>query len=66
MLTGIYILVICCLYYSIKISIKVLRTSAKVIMSNMRMIIVPLLGIVGIVCWVAFFTYGLLYLMSCG
>ena len=65
-LTGVYLLVICCIYYSIKISIKVLKTSAKVIMNNMRMIIVPLIGIVSIVGWVAFFTYGLLYLMSCG
>ena len=62
----IYILLVCCLYYSIKISIKVLKTSAKVIMNNMRMIIVPLLGIAVIICWFAAFTYGLLYLMSCG
>ena len=66
MLTGIYLLVICCIYYSIKISIKVLKTSAKVIMNNMRMIIVPVIGIIGIIAWVAFFIYGLLYLMSCG
>ena len=65
-LTGIYVLLVCCLYYSIKISIKILRSSAKVIMNNMRMIIVPVVGIALIICWVAFFTYGLLYLMSCG
>ena len=35
-------------------------------MNNMRMIIVPVVGIALIICWVAFFTYGLLYLMSCG
>lgn len=65
-LTGIYVILVCCLYYSIVISIKVLKTSAKVIMNNMRMIIVPLIGIAFIVCWLAFFTYGLLYLLSCG
>lgn len=32
----------------------------------MRMIIVPLVGIIVIAGWLAFFTYFLLYIMSCG
>lgn len=57
---------VCCLYYSIKISVRVLKTAAKVITRNMRMIIVPIVSIVVIICWVAFSVYFLLYLGSCG
>ena len=57
---------VCCLYYSIKISVRVLKTAAKVITRNMRMVIVPALGIVVILIWVAFSVYFLLYLGSCG
>ena len=66
MLTGIYVLVVCCLYYSIKISVRVLKTSAKVIMRNMRMVIVPIIGFIFISGYLAFSVYFLLYLMSCG
>jgi len=57
---------VCCLYYSIKISVRVLKTASKIITRNMRMIIVPLVGIAFIICWVAFSVYFLLYLGSCG
>ena len=62
----IYCLMVCCLYYSIKISVRVLKTASKIITRNMRMIIVPLFGIVVVTCWVAFSVYFLLYLGSCG
>ena len=65
-LLGIYCLAICCMYYSIKISVKVLKTASKIITRNMRMIIVPVVSIIFITCWVAFSVYMLLYLMSCG
>lgn len=65
-LLGIYCLAICCMYYSIKISVKVLKTASKIITRNMRMVIVPVVSIIFITCWVAFAVYMLLYLMSCG
>ena len=65
-LLGIYCLTVCCLYYSIKISVRVLRTAAKIITRNMRMVIVPLIGIICTVCWIAFSVYFLLWVMSCG
>ena len=65
-LTGIYVLTVCCLYYSIKISVRVLKTSAKVIMRNMRMVLVPVIGFILISAYLAFSIYFLLYLMSCG
>jgi len=65
-LTGIYVLAVLCSYSAIKISVKVLRVAAKVIMSNLRMIIVPVVGIVTIVVWIIFFAYSMLWLMSCG
>ena len=65
-LFGIYVLAVLCSYMAIKISIKVLRVAAKVIMGNMRMILVPVVGMVAILIWVLFFAYSLLWLMSCG
>jgi len=65
-LTGIYCLMICCLYYSIKISVRVLKTASKIITRNMRMVLVPVIGIILVTCWVAFAVYMLLYLVSCG
>lgn len=65
-LAGIYALIVLCSFYAIKISIKVLRVSAKVIMNNMRMIIIPLVGIVVMIVWILFYSYSLLWLMSCG
>ena len=63
---GIFILAVLCSYQAIKISIRVLKVAAKVIMSNLRMIIVPVVGIVAILAWILFFAYSLLWLMSCG
>lgn len=65
-LLGIYLLVVCCLYYSIKISVRILRTSAKIITRNMRMIIVPVVGICVNIVWVAYSVWFLLWLMSAG
>ena len=65
-LLGIYLLMVCCLYYSIKISVRVLKTASKIITRNMRMVIVPLVGIAIVVAWVLFSVYFLLYIMSCG
>jgi len=65
-LLGIYLLLVCCLYYSIKISVRVLKTAAKIITRNMRMIVVPVVGITVAFIWFAFAVYFLLWLMSCG
>ena len=65
-LLGIYCLFVCCSYYSIKISVRVLRTSSKIITRNMRMILVPVIGCVIFTIWFAFSIYFLLWVMSCG
>jgi hypothetical protein len=65
-LTGLYFLIICCMWGSIKISVRVLRVAAKVVAQNLRVILVPVSGIILILCWVFFFIYGLLWLMSTG
>ena len=65
-LLGIYCLSVCCLYYSIKISVRVLKTASKIITRNMRMVIVPFIGICIVTAWVAFSVYFLLWVMSCG
>jgi hypothetical protein len=65
-LAGLYALVVLCTYYAIKISIKVLRVSAKIVMNNLRMILIPVAGIIVMVVWILFYGYSLLWLMSCG
>jgi hypothetical protein len=65
-LSGLYVLVVLCAFYAIKISIKVLRVSAKIIMNNLRMIIIPIIGIVVMIVWILFYAYSLLWLFSCG
>lgn len=65
-LAGVYALLVLCTYYAIKISIKVLRVSAKIVMNNLRMILIPLFGIAVMVVWILFYGYSLLWLMSCG
>ena len=65
-LLGIYLLCVCCMYYSIKISVKVLKTSAKIITRNMRMILVPVIGICVAILWLSWCVYFLLWIMSCG
>lgn len=65
-LSGLYALIVLCTFYAIKISIKVLRVSAKIIMNNLRMIIIPITGIIIMSVWILFYAYCLLWLMSCG
>ena len=65
-LLAIYLLYICCMYYSIKISVRVLKTSSKIITRNLRMVIVPLIGFLMTVTWVCFSVYFLLWVMTCG
>lgn len=65
-LLGVYLLAILCCWYSLKIAIKVLRTAARVIMNNMKMIVIPLFQIVFTVAWIGVSVYALLWLASCG
>jgi hypothetical protein len=55
-----------CSYYAIKISIAVLKVSSRIVMNNMRMILVPITFMVVILTWIAFYVYALVYLLSCG
>lgn len=65
-LLGVYLLAILCCWYSLKIAIKVLRTAARVIMNNMKMIVIPLFQIAITVAWIGASVYSLLWLASCG
>jgi hypothetical protein len=65
-LAGLYTLVVLCTFYAIKISIKVLRVSAKIVMNNLRMILIPIFGLLVMVVWILFYGYSMLWLMSCG
>jgi hypothetical protein len=65
-LTIIYCFVVCCTYYAIKISAKVIKVSARIVMNNLRVIFVPILATVIICVWLVFFAYVMLYMMSCG
>jgi len=65
-LFGLYCLTVLCLYYSIKISAKVLKVSAKIIYRNMKVIIVPILGMIICTAWIGYWVYAGLYLFSVG
>lgn len=65
-LLGIYLIAILCCWYSLKIAIKVLRTAARVIMNNMKMVVVPIFQIVVTVAWIGASVYALFWLLSCG
>lgn len=65
-LSGIFFCVIMCAWNSIQISIKILRTSARVVSQNLRVILVPVFGILVVVVWIIFFCYSMIWLFSCG
>jgi hypothetical protein len=55
-----------CSYFAIKISIAVLKVSSRIVMNNMRMVLVPVTFMVVILSWIVFYGYALVYLLSCG
>jgi len=65
-LTAIYCLALLCCWFSLKIAIKILKVSARVIMNNMRMVVIPLFQIVLTVVWIGLSLYCFLWLMSVG
>ena len=65
-LTGVYCLAVLCCWYSIKIAVKVLRTSARIIMGNLRMILVPIVSIAITAVWIAASLYFFIWLLSTG
>lgn len=64
--TAIYVLAILCCWYSIKIAIKVLRVAARVIMNNLKMVLIPMLMICVTVVWIAGSIYCFMWILSCG
>lgn len=65
-LSVIYVLAVLCCWYSIKIAVKVLRTSARIIMGNLRMVLIPIISILFTAVWIAASMYFMLWLLSCG
>jgi choline transporter-like protein 2/4/5 len=65
-MSAIFFCIIMCAWESIQISITILRTSAKVVSQNLRVIFVPILGIFAVICWIVFFCYSMIWLFSCG
>jgi len=65
-LSAIFFCIVMCAWSSIQISIKILRTSARVVSQNLRVIFVPVFGIFVVIVWVALFCFGMIWLFSCG
>lgn len=56
-LSVVYFLAICCLYSNITVSIAVLKTSAQVLVQNMRVIFLPFIAAMVLSTWVVFWVY---------
>lgn len=65
-LTGIYFLAVLCLYKDIAVSVAVLKTSAVIILGNMRVLLVPSIGTLIILTYVFGWGIGLCFLLSRG
>ena len=62
--TVIYFLAVLCLCKDIAVSVAVLKTSAVIILGNMRVLLVPSLGTFIILCYVFAWGIGLCFLLS--
>jgi len=65
-LFGFYCLCVLCLYYSIKISAKVLKVSARIVYLNMKVVLVPIFGMIISLVWIGWWIYDSLWLFSIG
>ena len=63
---ALYFVAICCLYKDIEVAVAVLRTSATIVMKNIRMLLLPLASGVCILLWACGWAAGFGYLLSCG
>mmetsp|Transcript_10816 Transcript_10816/g.16438 ORF Transcript_10816/g.16438 Transcript_10816/m.16438 type:complete len:141 (-) Transcript_10816:780-1202(-) len=65
-LTGLYFLIVLCLFRNIAVSIAVLKTSSIVLLNNLRVIIIPFIASAFILTYIVAWVVGIVYLLSCG
>ena len=65
-LSGLYFLLVLCLFMSIKITVAVMKTPAVFISSNMRTFFVPVIAFLITALYVAFWIVDAAYLTSAG
>jgi hypothetical protein len=63
-LSGIFALMVLCFYKSIKISVKVLETSAAVVLRNLYVAVIPLISATLSLAFVLVWIFGFLYVLS--
>ena len=64
-LTALFFLTILCMYRNIKISVAVLKTSAVIIIRNIRTLLIPFISFIFIIGFIAGWLVAFGYLMSC-
>lgn len=64
-LTGIYFLTILCMFKNIRVSVAVLKTSAVIIIRNIRTLFIPFISFFFIVAYILGWLVGLGFLLSC-
>ena len=63
---GLYFIAICCLYKDIEVSVAVLRTSATIVIKNLKMLLLPLFSSLCVLFWSLGWVAGFGYLLSTG
>lgn len=65
-LAVLYFIAVCCLWKAIRVSVAILKTTAVIIIRNLKLLIMPLFSTIAIVTWVMFAINNLGYLLSSG
>lgn len=65
-LAGIYFILLICLFKDIATSVAVLKTSAIIVINNLRILFMPLLECVFLVAWLVFWVSAFSFLVSTG
>jgi len=65
-LFGVYFVCICCMLKNIKIAIAVLKTSASIIVNNIRILFMPFYSCICVIGWTALWLFFFVHLISAG
>jgi len=65
-IVGIYVIALCCLFKDISVSIGVVKTSAIIVVRNLRILTMPVFEAIFLVLWVSVWIANFSFMMSTG
>ena len=65
-LAGVFFIAVCCLWKAIRVSVAILKTTAVIIIRNLKLLVMPFLSTCTILCWMLFSLHNFGYLLSSG